>query len=157
MLLVGIVIILVAPRKSAETAMAIRRKPLLSLGWGALLFFVGPVAILISKLTIIGIPVGLLGILVYGLLLFVSQLVVGLFIGQWIFEKLNIQETTGSLVGALATGFLLLSAVRLIPVFGFIVWVIATLFGIGAIGVLVFRRRNKAVPVAIEVIEPPQA
>jgi cytoskeletal protein CcmA (bactofilin family) len=156
-LLVGIIIILVIPEKSVQAAMAIRNKPLASLGWGALILFLAPLAILISILTIIGIPVGLLAIILYVILIFVSQLVVGLFIGQWIVSKLNIKESRGSLIGALAIGLLLLTLLRLIPVVGWVVWLATTLFGIGAVGVLVFRKRKKVVVVPVEVIESPQS
>ena len=52
-LIVGIIIILAAPNKSAEVAQALRERSLLSLGWGALIFFVAPVGVVILILTII--------------------------------------------------------------------------------------------------------
>ena len=154
-LLVGIIIVLVAPRKSTEAANKLRTKPLKSLGWGALLLIVTPIAIAISVLTVIGIPLGIAGTLLYGALIFISQLVIGFFIGYWIIQRLNMEETRGSLVLALFIGFTLLTLVKLIPVVGWIVWWVTVLFGIGAIALLVERKKKEETVVA-EVIEETQ-
>jgi cytoskeletal protein CcmA (bactofilin family) len=154
-LLLGIIIILIAPRKSAEVVSKIQTTPLKSLGWGALVFFVTPIAIVIAILTIIGIPIGLIAALLYGVLIFISQLVVGLFIGRLILTRFNVEETKGSLIGGLFIGFTLLTLVKLIPVVGFILWWPIVLFGIGAI-VLMFGRKKKQ-ETAVEVIEEAQS
>ena len=150
-LLLGIIIILIAPRKSAAVVSKIQTTPLKTLGWGALVFFVTPIAIVIAILTIIGIPVGLIAALLYGLLIFISQLVIGLFIGRWILSGFNVEETKGSLIGGLFIGFTLLTLVKLIPWVGFILWWPTVLFGIGAI-ILMFGRKKKQ-ETAVEVIE----
>ena len=154
-LLLGIIIILIAPRKSAEVVSNIQTKPLKSLGWGILVFLVTPIVIVIAILTIIGIPAGLIVAILYGLLLFVSQLVIGLFIGRWILSRFSVEETKGSLIGGLFIGFTLLTLVKLIPWVGFVLWWPTALFGIGAI-VLLFSRKPKQ-ETAVEVIEETQS
>jgi cytoskeletal protein CcmA (bactofilin family) len=132
MLLVGIVIILIAPKRSLALAASIKRKPLLSLGWGAVILLATPIAALIIFITVIGIPVSLLGMVLYGIAIFLSQIVVGLFIGYWILGSFSRVESRGMLIGALALGFAILTLIKLIPYLGIPLWIATVLFGMGA-------------------------
>ncbi len=131
-LLAGIVIILVAPRRAAAVANSIRHKPWLSLGWGAIILFATPIAAIITLITVVGVPVGLIGLTLYGIAIYLSQIAVGLFIGYWIIGYFSKVESRGILVGALALGFLILTLLKLIPYVGFPLWLATVLFGIGA-------------------------
>jgi cytoskeletal protein CcmA (bactofilin family) len=132
-LLAGIVIILISPRRSAAVAASIRRKPWLSLGWGAIILFATPIAAIITLFTVVGVPVGLIGLTLYGIVIYLSQIAVGLFIGYWIIGYFSKVESRGVLVGALALGFTILSLLKLIPYVGFPwLWLATVLFGIGA-------------------------
>jgi len=131
-LMVGIVIILIAPKRSLAMAASIKRKPLLSLGWGAVILLATPIAALIIFITIIGIPVSLLGMVLYGIAIFLSQIVVGLFIGYWILGSFSRVESRGMLIGALALGFAILTLIKLIPYLGIPLWIATVLFGMGA-------------------------
>jgi cytoskeletal protein CcmA (bactofilin family) len=138
-LLFGIIIVLIAPRRAASVAASIRNKPLSSLGWGAVILFATPVAAIITLITVVGVPVALIGLTVYGIGIYLSQIVVGLFIGYWIIGYFREVENRGILVGALALGFVILTLLKLIPYVGFILWLATALFGLGAI--LVSERR----------------
>jgi len=129
----GIVIILIAPRRSAAVAAYIKRKPLMTLGWGAIILFATPIAALMTFITVVGVPVGLLGLTLYGILLYLGQIAVGLFLGYWIIGYFRNVESRGILVGALALGFAALTLLKLIPYVGFVLWLATALFGIGAI------------------------
>ena len=134
-LIPGIAVILIAPRRAKAVAAAIKVKPLLSLGWGTLLLIATPIAILILCVTIIGIPLGIIGAILYGLVIFFSQVAFGLFIGYWILGYFNNVESRGMLVLAFLLGFVLLSLVKLIPYIGPFIWVVTTIFGIGAMSI----------------------
>jgi len=131
-LLVGIVIILVAPIRAASVAASIRHKPWLSLGWGAIILFATPVAAIITLITVVGVPVALIGLTLYGIAIYLSQIAVGLFIGYWIISSFSKVESRGVLIGALALGFAILTLLKLIPYIGFPLWLATVLFGIGA-------------------------
>jgi len=134
-LVAGIVLVLVFPKRSLAAAASIKRRPLPSLGWGALIFFVTPLALLIILITIVGIPISLIGLAFYLMALFVSQIVVGLFIGYLIIGSFSKVESRGMLVAALALGFTILTLVKLIPYLGIPIWIATVLFGIGAMAV----------------------
>ncbi len=131
-LLAGIVIILVAPRRAASVAASLRRKPWLSLGWGAIILFATPIAAIVTLVTVVGVPVSLIGLTLYGIGIYLSQIAVGLFIGYWIVRYFSKGESRGILIGALTLGFLILTLLKLIPYVGFPLWLATVLFGIGA-------------------------
>ena len=86
-LIAGLVIILLAPRRLTSIAESIRSRPGASAGWGALILFVTPIAAIIVCITIIGIPVGLIALALWGIAIYLAQIPVGLFIGRWIIGR----------------------------------------------------------------------
>jgi hypothetical protein len=132
-LIAGIVIILIVPRRAIAVADSIRHKPWLSLGWGAIILFATPVAAIVTFITVIGLPVGLIGLTLYGIAIYLSQIAVGLFIGYLIIGSFSEVESRGILIGALSLGFAILTLLKLIPYVGFAMWLATALFGIGAI------------------------
>jgi len=131
-LVTGSLIILIAPKRATAVAASIKRKPLLSLGWGAIILFATPIAAVITFVTVIGIPVGLIGLVLYGVGIYLSQVAVGLFLGYWIIGSFSKVDSRGVLLGAFALGFSILTLLNLIPYIGFPLWLATALFGIGA-------------------------
>ncbi len=146
-LLAGTVIILITPQRATAVATSIRRKPWLSLGWGAIILFATPIAAIVTFITVIGVPVGLIGLTLYGIAIYLSQIAVGLFIGYWIIGYFSNVESRGILVGALALGLAVLTLLKLIPYVGFPLWLATALFGIGAMALSQKTLRSGA-PVA---------
>ena len=149
-LLAGTVIILIAPQRATAVATSIRRKPWLSLGWGAIILFATPIAAIVTFITVIGVPVGLIGLTLYGMAIYLSQIAVGLFIGYWIIGYFSNVGSRGILVGALALGLAVLTLLKLIPYVGFPLWLATALFGIGAMVMSQKILRNEA---SVEVAE----
>jgi cytoskeletal protein CcmA (bactofilin family) len=143
-LVAGLVIILLAPRKLTSVAEAIGSKPGPSAGWGAVILFVTPIAAILVCLTIIGIPVGLIALVLYGIAIYLAQIPVGLFIGRWIIGRFRAVEGRAIMVGALATGLVIIKLLELIPYFGFLVGLAVVLFGLGAAVVAERKRRAEA-------------
>ena len=143
-LVAGLVIILLAPRRLTSITEAIGSKPGPSAGWGALILFVTPIAAIIVCLTIIGIPVGLIALVLYGIAIYLAQIPVGLFIGRWIIGRFRRVEGKAIMVGALAVGLVILKLLTLIPYFGFLVGLAVILFGLGAVVVAERKRRAEA-------------
>lgn len=143
-LVTGLVIILLAPRRLTSIAEAIGSRPGPSAGWGALIVFVAPIAAVLVCLTIIGISVGLIALVLYGIALYVAQIPVGLFIGRWIIGRFRVVEGKAIMVGALAIGLAILKLLSLIPYFGVVVGVAVVIFGLGAVVAAERKRRAKA-------------
>jgi len=132
-LMLGIVIVLLAPRRVKAVTESIRTRPWASLGWGAIILIFTPIAALIACITIIGLPLGLITLVLYTIAICLTQLFIGLFIGQLIIGSSRGVESRAALVGALVLGLAILSILRLIPYLGAVIWVATILFGLGAI------------------------
>ncbi len=152
----GLVIILLVPGRLKSIADSIRTRPGPSAGWGALALFVTPIAAVIVCITIIGIPVGLIALALWGIAFYLAQIPVGLFIGRWIIGHFRNVESKALMIGALALGLVILKLLGLIPhlvglfsgVVGFVlVWlsivVAVALFGMGAVVVSIRKWRAK--------------
>jgi len=143
-LVLGIVIVLLAPKRVKAVTESIRTRPWASLGWGAVILVATPIAVLMVGITIIGLPLGLIALVLYAIAIYLTQLFVGLLIGQLIIGGSRGVETRGTLVGALALGLAILSLLRLIPYLGFVIGLATILFGLGAILVSGRKLRTEA-------------
>lgn len=140
-LITGLVIILIAPRRLTSIAEAIRSRPGPSAGWGAIILFLTPIAAIIVCLTIVGIPVGLIALALWGIAIYLAQIPVGLLIGRLILGRFRAVEGKAIMVGALALGLLILKLLGLIPYAGFFIGLAIAIFGLGA-GVALIRMRR---------------
>jgi len=140
--LIGLIVVLCAPRTITSMADAIRIKPWRSLGWGAVILFATPLAALIICFTLIGIPLALIGLVLYGIAIYLSQIPVALLIGLLIIKRSTVIESKGLLIGALAVGLVILVILRWIPFAGFWFGLAAVLFGLGTL--VVWRNARKA-------------
>jgi cytoskeletal protein CcmA (bactofilin family) len=144
-LVVGIILLLVVPKRIVSMEAAIRTNPWQSLGWGALILFATPVAVIIVMVTVIGLPVGLITGVLYGIAIYLSKIPVALLIGSLIIARGREIESKGVLIGALALGLAILSIVQVIPVVGFLVGLATVIFGLGSLVTSV--RKFRAEPV----------
>jgi hypothetical protein len=124
-LLIGIVLYLLARRFFINSGRQIKTKPGLSIGIGFLILIVTPIAALLFMITIIGIPLSLITLIVYGLAIYLTRLPVAQFISQLISRK-----DEGSLF-TFVIGLILLTVAVKIPYAGFVFSFIITLFGLG--------------------------
>jgi len=138
----GLIIILIVPGRSASAADAIRNKPWASLGWGAVILFATPIAAILVCFTVIGIPVGLIALVLYAIAIYISQVFVSLFLGRWIIGRFRETDSKAIMVGALASGLAIITLLKLIPFLGFWIGLTVALFGLGAVLVSETTSRN---------------
>jgi hypothetical protein len=140
LLVVGIILIVIIPKKMSILSSSLRGSPLSTLGWGALLLFVTPIAAIIVMLTIIGLPLGIIGLALWGIALYLSEIPVALLIG-WLILRYNRDiGNRGIMIGAFALGLFILSLLTAIPIIGWIIWLFAAMFGLGTL--ISSARRN---------------
>jgi hypothetical protein len=159
-LIVGALLLWLAPRFIENTSETVRRRPLASVGVGVL-SLIGSVVLAIVVLIVIlllGILLGLLGLgglfatLILGVLLFlmvlafllavaiafVAPAVVGLAVG-----RILLRDGSGiRRWAAMVLGVLLVVAVSFIPAVGGLIGFVIALFGLGAIVLTLWRRRR---------------
>jgi hypothetical protein len=129
----GLLLLVVAPR-AAHAGMATARSRVgPAIGWGLAMTIGLPIVSILLLFTLVGIPLGLIGLLslalLYGLGYALSALVLG---------RRLIKEPSG-LVLAFVVGLLILRVVDLIPAIGNLVTFAATVFGLGALTVAAWR------------------
>jgi hypothetical protein len=134
LLLLGVVLLLLAPRAGEAVARAGKDKPLLAglVGLGALILL--PVIAIVACITVIGLPLGIVLLLLILPLYAVGYLSAALVVGRLILKK--------ALILAFVVGLVILQLVTLIPIVGGIVGFLATIFGLGALIVALFRARS---------------
>jgi hypothetical protein len=135
-LILGLLLILGAPRAADAVASVASGAPWVSLGWGAAVFVGIPVIAVHSVVSLLGLPFGFA--LLLALLLLYS---VGYAWSVWALGRL-LWKPPRSRALAFVFGWLIVSAVAAIPVVGGIVWLVGSVFGLGAMSVATWRARG---------------
>lgn len=135
-LLLGAVLLVVFPRFSEDLAARAVDDPLRSGGIGLLLFVGVPILLVLFAITLVGIPLALLGALVYALALWLGLVYGSFSVGAWLVALAD----AGSRWLALVVGVLAVSLVARIPAVGGVFRFAVLLFGLGALALAVLRR-----------------
>jgi hypothetical protein len=149
-LVLGVLLLLLIPNLDARIRAAWRGWTGQSIGFGAGLFFLLPIAAVILLITVVGIPLGLF--LLLGLALLYT---VGYVAGAHLLGTLLIRPPTSRFVVFLA-GWAILRVVGLIPFLGGLVWLVAAILGLGTLAVAA-RRAEPPVVTAQALPERPAA
>lgn len=125
-LIIGTILILMFTDFMKKTALTIQEKPLFSLGLGFVGLIVIPIAALLVMITVIGIPIGIISLMGYGVLLYLAKLPAALWIGSKILKGEN------KPLLPMILGIFILMLVSFIPYLGNLVSFAAMVFGIGS-------------------------
>jgi len=146
----GAFLIALAPTFAQRSSETLRRRPLASLGWGALTAVAAPLALAALTLTVVGLPIAVMLSVALLVALYASQLIVALVIGALIAPlRWQQRRTRSRLTRQLALGLLPVVLVRSIP-FGD--WTIVSsaavaVFALGALSMAFVEARRGAVTV----------
>ena len=135
-LILGLVLVLLAPRGADAVAEALGAAPLASLGWGVLVVLSIPVTALALVVAVLGVPLGLALFLSLGL-----WWLVGLTWAAWCAGRALVHAPRGR-VQAFLAGWAILAAVGLVPLLNAAAWVLAPVLGVGAMLVAAWRARE---------------
>jgi len=134
-LVLGLVLIALF-RRAAEATVAVgRSRPGPCIGWGLLLGIGLPILSVLLFFTVLGIPLGLVG-----LATLVPLSAVGYVAGALVVGRALVREPR-SLVVAFLAGWGLLRVLDLVPVLGNLISFAATVYGLGALAVAAWRAR----------------
>jgi cytoskeletal protein CcmA (bactofilin family) len=142
-LLLGAVLLAAFPSFSARVADRVAESPAKSGGVGLLTLVVVPVALVVLLLTLIGIPLSLVGAVAFGIAAWVAVVYGQFAVGAWALSLADRDNCWLALVVGLA-GFALLGA---IPILGGLLELVAFLLGLGALALTLresYRGRKKA-------------
>jgi hypothetical protein len=136
-LMLGAILIWLAPRGLDAIFRVTRSSVGPSVGWGLAVLFGLPLAAILILVTVVGIPLGLELLLALALIL-----TIGYTASVWFLGRLIVRPPGGRFLAFLA-GWAILRAVALVPVLGGLLWTAATVFGLGAIVVAMWRSRRE--------------
>jgi hypothetical protein len=126
--LVSLIAVLLIPKAVVSASEVARKRWALSLGVGFLASIAIPVGLVLLAMTLVGLPLLLAVLLVWGLLSFASGPVVAFMVGRLILRKYATNT-----VAVMAFGSLVLVTAYFLPVLGFFLLIAVYLIGTGAI------------------------
>jgi len=139
-LVLGLLLVALFPRATEATVRAGRTRPGPCIGWGLVLEVALPILAIALFFTVLGIPLGLVGLAAMVPLSAVGFVAGALVLGRWI-----IKEPRG-LVLAFVVGWAILRVVDLIPALGNLATFAATVYGVGALAVAAWRAAHAGTP-----------
>ncbi|MDQ3008086.1 MAG: polymer-forming cytoskeletal protein [bacterium] len=129
--LAAAVVLFLFPRAAATTTQAVLQSPAASFVWGVVALILPPILAVLLMITGIGLSLGVLLLLLYIIILLLADMVAGYALG-----KRLLQGQSGVMSNKylqLVVGMLLLSALLLIPVLGWILKAVAFIIGLGGL------------------------
>lgn len=142
-LVLGALLLFAFPRFSTGVADRVADEPLTSGGVGLLALVATPVALVILLLTIVGIPIAVVGAIAFAFAIWIGVVYGQYAVGAWVLDRLGRDNRWLALVVGLL-GFALLGTV---PFLGGLVTFVAFLLGFGALAVglrSAYRTRRSA-------------
>jgi cytoskeletal protein CcmA (bactofilin family) len=133
MLVVGIVLVSLAPKVLVQVHDSMLKSPAAMIGKGFIYVFIVPIVAFLILLTLIGWPLSVIIMVVYFLSLYLANIFAGFTIGLWLFNKISKESYKGALVWPLIAGILVLFVLTVIPVVGFVAKILLMLWALGAV------------------------
>ncbi len=146
-LILGMLLVLFAPRAAESLEMVARDRLGSSIAWGVGLLFLLPIVAIIALVTIVALPLGLALLAGLGLLYMVGYVAATYVVGRLIIKPPQ------SPYLAFLVGWVILRLLALIPVVGGIAWVLAAAWGLGLLAAA--ARREGGIPSRERVVEAP--
>jgi len=139
-LVLGLLLLWLAPRAADATYEVARTGVGPAIGWGFALLIGLPILAVIALVTLVGIPLGI------GLLLVLFPVyALGYTTGAWLLGRRLVGPPRGRILAFLA-GWGILRLLAIVPVLGGLVWLAATVFGLGVLLVATWRARELRAP-----------
>ncbi len=141
LLILGLILMYLLSGPTAKIAATGSEEILLSVIAGIVIFFGSIILAIIFTVTIIGLPIALFIMLIFGILFLLSSIAAGNAFGKWLFEKIGKADMNKYAI--FICGFIILQILVMIPIVGFIIGFLITLFGMGTIGLTAYRSNEQ--------------
>ena len=134
-LVLGLLVVFVAPRASDAVSAALRTAPWPSVGWGIGLAILIPVGALLAVASIVALPFGLAVALALAFVGFVGYVLSMYFVGRLLWDSPKSRAV------AFLIGWGIFRAVGLIPYASGVTWAVGAVVGLGGAAVAIWRAR----------------
>jgi len=135
MLVVGLVLVTFIPKTMRAIGERTMRSPAKDAAWGAGVFLLTPIAVVILALTIIGMPLAFITLMGYGIALYIAHVIVGIVLGTYIIGAVKGRTYAGKapLTLVMIIGVTVLWLIKSIPFIGALVALVSMVWGLGMI------------------------
>lgn len=117
-------------------------EPVKTIGIGALTLIMVPILAIILMVTVVGLPVGILLVLAYGITLYLAKIISAVFIGNWLAARFN-WPTLHRGVWLVLLGLAIIAVVTRIPFVGFLFTLAIVFAGLGAVAMAIVKPQSK--------------
>ncbi|MFC1558590.1 hypothetical protein ACFL40_04460 [candidate division KSB1 bacterium] len=148
--IVGLIMILILKKHIYETVFLIQHRGGLSLGIGLMGIIGIPVIVIISFMLIFTIPMSLILLFIFGIVTYISEIYVAIFVGNLILRKKI--EGEHSLYLPLFVGLLAIKILTNLPFINWFVELMVLLMGVGGIILYFYYSSNRRIE--IEAAQP---
>lgn len=138
-LVVGLVLISLWRKQIVELVDNMFKKVGASIGWGAVVTIMTPIVVILLLFTIIGIPLAMILAGVWCIALSIGKILVGIMIGRAFLDKFW-KNKKDSLIWAMIIGVVLCWMIFSVPIFGWLLSLVAAWWGMG--GIWLHFRKN---------------
>jgi len=129
----GLVLLIVGRPFVARSVDALRGAPARSGLIGLAVLILLPLVAVLLMATVVGLPVGFLSLLALPLAWLVATVIAAFALGDILLNRARVEQSFMGRLGLLVAGLFVLGLLGLIPVVGFITWLLALVFGLGAV------------------------
>jgi hypothetical protein len=134
-LILGLLLLAFAPHLDEAVVETLRARLGSSIGWGVALFFLLPIAAVLLLVTVVGIPLGLFVLFALALIYTIGYTVATHGVGRLVMRS-------SSRYVAFLIGLVILRALALIPIVGGLLWLLASVWGLGLLAVAIRAGRT---------------
>lgn len=115
-----------------NTTRPLVEQPLKTLGVGLLTLLVVSPMIILAMITVIGIPIAVILGAVYPIALYLSRIIVAVFIGQWLAKRFKRPELHNG-IWLVLLGLIILGVLQMLPFIGFLSSLLIVMAGLGSL------------------------
>jgi len=138
LIIVGLLINYLFPKKT-DAVISTISQPLWKNLWSGFIFLVVvPMAIIVSFITVVGIPAGIIAGILYGIAIYISTIYIGVWIGRKILGYLKKSMAT-AFFWPLVVGTIVIGLLTLIPIIGCFFRLFILLLTLGAMWLVMWR------------------
>ncbi|MGQ9706338.1 MAG: hypothetical protein ACUVWP_04955 [bacterium] len=138
---IGFALLLFVPMRLNNIVETIKLRPLKTIGIGALILIVLPIASIILMITFIGIPTGLITLTIYTILLYTSQIIGAIFGGVLIMRLIK-RTWDLNIIHCILIGIPIYALLKTVPILGRILFLASALIALGGISIVIWQMRK---------------
>jgi hypothetical protein len=138
LIIVGLIIHYLFPRKTDAVISTISQSFWKNLWVGFVFLVVVPAAIIVSFITVVGIPAGIIAGVLYGIAIYISTIYMGAWIGRKILGSIKKSMAT-AFFWPLVVGTIIIGLITIIPIIGWLFRLFILLIALGAMWLVLWK------------------